>query len=79
MMTNVPGLLGSSSFMNIIDLRQTTVRQIEALLLEEAKHWQDELHWDYDSALNLIKRFLDAHALSGCVALEKGVALGYSF
>ncbi len=65
--------------MNIIDLRQTTVRQIEALLLEEAKHWQDELHWDYDSALNLIKRFLDAHALSGCVAMEKGVALGYSF
>lgn len=79
MMTNVPGLLGSSSLMNIIDLRQTTVRQIEALLLEEAKHWQDELHWDYDSALNLIKRFLDAHALSGCVAMEKGVALGYSF
>lgn len=78
-MTNAPGLLGSSSFMNIIDLRQTTVRQIEALLLEEAKHWQDELHWDYDSALNLIKRFLDAHALSGCVAMEKGIALGYSF
>lgn len=79
MMTNAPALLGSSSLMNIIDLRQTTVRQIEALLLEEAKHWQDELHWDYDSALNLIKRFLDAHALSGCVAMEKGVALGYSF
>jgi ribosomal protein S18 acetylase RimI-like enzyme len=78
-MTNAPDLLGSAPFMNIIDLRQTTVRQIEALLLEEAKHWQDELHWDYDSALNLIKRFLDAHALSGCVAMEKGVALGYSF
>ena len=78
-MTKAPDLLGSAPFMNIIDLRQTTVRQIEALLLEEAKHWQDELHWDYDSALNLIKRFLDAHALSGCVAMEKGVALGYSF
>jgi ribosomal protein S18 acetylase RimI-like enzyme len=78
-MTNAPPLLGSAPFMNIIDLRQTTVRQIETLLLEEAKHWQDELHWDYDSALNLIKRFLDAHALSGCVAIEKGVALGYSF
>jgi ribosomal protein S18 acetylase RimI-like enzyme len=78
-MTNALGLPGSAPFMNIIDLRQTTVRQIESLLLEEAKHWQDELHWDYDSALNLIKRFLDAHALSGCVAMEKGVALGYSF
>jgi len=43
--------------MNIIDLRQTTVRQLEPLLLEEARHWRDELHWDYRSALDLIKRF----------------------
>jgi len=40
--------------MNIIDLRQTTVRQLEPLLLEEARHWRDELHWDYRSALDLI-------------------------
>jgi len=65
--------------MNIIDLRQTTVRQLEPLLLEEARHWRDELHWDYRSALDLIKRFLEAHALSGCVAFERGIAAGYSF
>jgi ribosomal protein S18 acetylase RimI-like enzyme len=65
--------------MNIIDLRQTTVRNLEPLLLEEASHWREELHWDYRSALDLIKRFLDAHALAGCVALEKGVAVGYCF
>src|SRR6516164_9437301 len=65
--------------MNIIDLRQTTVRQLEPLLLEEASHWRDELHWDYRSALDLIKRFLDAHALSGCVAVENNLAVGYSF
>jgi len=65
--------------MNIIDLRQTTVRQLEPLLLEEARHWQDELHWDYRSALDLIKRFLDAHALSGCVAFEGVRAVGYAF
>jgi ribosomal protein S18 acetylase RimI-like enzyme len=65
--------------MNIIDLRQTTVRQLEPLLLEEASHWRDELHWDYRSALELIKRFLEAHALSGCVAIESGMAVGYSF
>jgi len=65
--------------MNIIDLRQTTVRHIEPLLLEEARHWREELHWDYRSALDLIKRFLDAHALSGNVAIEKGVAVGYCF
>src|SRR3977135_1245380 len=65
--------------MNIVDLRQTTVRQIEPLLEEEARHWRDELHWDYRGALELIKRFLDAHALAGCVAFENGTAAGYSF
>jgi hypothetical protein len=65
--------------MNIVDLRQTTVRQIEPLLEEEARHWHDELHWDYRGALELIKRFLDAHALAGVVAFENGVAAGYSF
>ena len=67
------------SSMNIVDLRQATVRQIEPLLEEEARHWRDELHWDYRGALELIKRFLDAHALAGCVAYENGVAAGYSF
>ena len=65
--------------MNIVDLRQTTVRQLEPLLEEEARHWRDELHWDYRGALELIKRFLDAHALAGCVAFENGNAAGYSF
>src|SRR5260370_5450959 len=65
--------------MNIVDLRTTGVRQSEPLLEEEARHWRDELHWDYRGALELIKRFLDAHALAGCVAFENGVAAGYSF
>jgi ribosomal protein S18 acetylase RimI-like enzyme len=65
--------------MNIIDLRQATVRQLEPLLLEEASHWREELHWDYRSALELIKRFLDAHALSGCAAVNNDSAIGYAF
>jgi len=65
--------------MNLVDLRQVSVRQIEPLLEEEARHWRDELHWDYRSALDLIKRFLEAHALCGCAAFENGTAAGYSF
>lgn len=65
--------------MSIVDLRQTTVRQIEPLLEEEARHWRDELHWDYRGALELIKRFMEARALAGCVAFEGGTAAGYSF
>jgi ribosomal protein S18 acetylase RimI-like enzyme len=74
-----PGSRPFRASMNIVDLRQTTVRQIEPLLEEEARHWRDELHWDYRGALELIKRFLEAHALAGCVAFENGTAAGYSF
>jgi len=65
--------------MNIVDLRQTTVRQLEPLLEEESRHWRKELHWDYRGALELIKRFMEAHALAGSVAFENGNAAGYSF
>jgi hypothetical protein len=65
--------------MSIVDLRQISSRQIEPLLAEEARHWKDELHWDYRPSLNLIKKFVDARSLSGCVAMENGRALGYSF
>src|SRR5215813_12449040 len=72
------GTYRSVLFMNIVDLRQTTVRQIEPLLEEESRHWRDELHWDYRGALELIKRFMEARALAGCVAFESGTAAGYS-
>src|SRR5580692_3596496 len=65
--------------MSIVDLRQISSRQIEPLLTEEARHWKDELHWDYRPSLNLIKKFVDARSLAGCVAVENGRALGYSF
>src|ERR1700761_93975 len=69
----------SYSPMNIVDLRQITVRQLEPLLEEESRHWRKELHWDYRGALELIKRFLEARALAGSVAFENGTAAGYSF
>src|ERR1700757_2707250 len=78
-MALTPGVRRKTCPMNIIDLRQATVRQLEPLLFEEASHWREELHWDYRSALELIKRFLDAHALSGCVALKNETAVGYAF
>lgn len=65
--------------MPIVDLRQVSVPQIERLLDEEARHWREELHWDYRVAVDLIKRFLDAHALAGSVAIEDGHPAGYSF
>src|SRR5438270_8534522 len=69
----------AASNMNIVDLRQVTAQQLDPLLAEELQHWQTELHWDYASAVELIKRFLEAQALNGCVAFENGKAIGYCF
>jgi ribosomal protein S18 acetylase RimI-like enzyme len=65
--------------MRILDLRQVTPVQIDGLLREEARHWREKLHWDYGTAVDLIKRFLDARALAGCAAFENGELAGYSF
>jgi ribosomal protein S18 acetylase RimI-like enzyme len=67
------------NLMTIVDLRQLSSRQIEPLLAEEAQHWRDELHWDYRSSLDLIKKFVEARSLAGCAALEGGEAAGYAF
>lgn len=56
-----------------------TSRELEPLLEEEARHWREELHWDYHSSLELIKRFVDAHSLTGCAAMEDGQPAGYGF
>jgi ribosomal protein S18 acetylase RimI-like enzyme len=65
--------------MLIVDLRQLNSRQIEPLLVDEAKHWRDELRWDYRTSLELIKKFVDAKSLAGCAAMEDNQAIGYAF
>ena len=70
---------GPETAMSIVDLRQMNSRQITLLLEEEAQLWREELHWDYRSSLELIKKFVDAKSLAGSVALENGQVAGYTF
>jgi ribosomal protein S18 acetylase RimI-like enzyme len=65
--------------MQIIDLRQMHSRSLEGLFHEEAHHWQSELHWDYKPSIELIRKFIDSHALGGFAALENGHPAGYGF
>ncbi|MFZ3215095.1 MAG: GNAT family N-acetyltransferase [Candidatus Acidiferrales bacterium] len=65
--------------MQIVDLRQIQSRALDALFQEEARHWRDELCWDYRSSIELIRRFIDSHSLSGYVAMVDGVPAGYGF
>src|SRR5215469_3003805 len=65
--------------MQILDLRQVHSRSLDVLFQEESRHWREELHWDYRSSIDLIRKFIDSHALGGCVAIEDGRPVGYGF
>jgi ribosomal protein S18 acetylase RimI-like enzyme len=68
-----------TSSMQILDLRQVHSRSLEILFQEETRHWREELHWDYRSSVELIRKFIDSHALGGFVAMENGQPAGYGF
>lgn len=65
--------------MQIVDLRQLSSRQLEPLLAEEARQWEEELRWDYQASVELIKKFVDARSLTGSAILENGRPVGYAF
>ena len=65
--------------MHITDLRQLNSRKLQPLLEEEARHWLDELRWDYRPSMQLIQRFVDARTLTGYAALDNGQPAGYGF
>jgi ribosomal protein S18 acetylase RimI-like enzyme len=65
--------------MQILELRQVDSRSLDLLFQEESKHWREELHWDYRSSIELIRKFIDSRALGGYVAFENGHPAGYGF
>jgi len=65
--------------MQIVDLRQLQSRALEGLFQEEARHWLEELHWDYRPSLDLVRKFIDSRALGGYAAFDNGRMTGYGF
>jgi ribosomal protein S18 acetylase RimI-like enzyme len=65
--------------MQIVDLRQANSKLLEALFQEEVLRWREDLHWDYRSSIELIRKFIDSCALGGYLALEDGRPAGYGF
>ncbi|HVB86963.1 MAG TPA: GNAT family N-acetyltransferase [Candidatus Dormibacteraeota bacterium] len=65
--------------MQIVDLRQLQSRSLEGLFQEEARHWLEELRWDYRPSIDLVRKFIDSRALGGYAASDNGRLTGYGF
>jgi ribosomal protein S18 acetylase RimI-like enzyme len=64
---------------HIVDLRRVTAAQMEPLLQEESAAWVASLDWDFEKSADLVRRFVELRALTGCALMERGEAAGYSY
>src|SRR5579872_4696564 len=63
----------------LVDLRQLSARELQPLLFEETTGWAANLDWDFTKSADLVRRFVDMHALSGFALLEQGIPVGYLY
>jgi ribosomal protein S18 acetylase RimI-like enzyme len=63
----------------MVDLRLITARQLEPLLEEEMAAWREELDWDFERSVDLVRRFVEMRALNGNALVERGEVTGYAY
>ncbi|HYL37264.1 MAG TPA: GNAT family N-acetyltransferase [Bryobacteraceae bacterium] len=64
---------------DLVDLRKLSSGHLENMLQEETRTWKQALDWDFKKSADLVRRFVDLRALSGCALVEAGEAVGYSY
>jgi ribosomal protein S18 acetylase RimI-like enzyme len=63
----------------VLDLWQFRAQDLGEMLEEETAAWREELHWDFRPSAQLVRRFVDAHALNGYVLVIDDQVAGYSY
>lgn len=64
---------------DLVDLWQVRVDELEAMLAEEIRTWRHELDWDFRASADLVRRFVEVHALNGFALLVGDQAVGYGY
>lgn len=64
---------------DLIDLRRLSSSHLAPLLDEEIREWKTALDWDFAKSADLVRRFVDLRALSGCALVVGGETVGYSY
>lgn len=61
-------------------LRDCPVREMSGIFREETRYWNDQLFWDYETTLRVIRGFLETGTLPGFVLRDSdGVPVGYTY
>src|SRR5687767_5575021 len=63
----------------IVELRHVRPDDLDAILDEEARVWNNLLHWDFAPSADLVRRFVGMQALSGCALWVGDRPAGYAY
>lgn len=69
----------TDSIVRILDLRQVRGRDMEPVLDEEIRTWQDGFEWDFSSSAELVMRFVNMQSLAGYAMVIEGRVEGYTY
>ena len=64
---------------SLVDLRSVPATALSRLLEEEGTVWRREFSWDFRPSAELVRKFVDLRALTGCAVVRGGQAVGYSY
>jgi ribosomal protein S18 acetylase RimI-like enzyme len=64
---------------DLVDLTQVGPYEIETMLEDEIRLWRKQLDWDFRPSADLVRRFVEIHALNGYALLAGGDAVGYVY
>ena len=66
--------------MDVVALSQVSSQDLERVFQQEIQCWQDELFWDYQPAVSVIKQYISSRILSGwAIKTDSGALSGYSY
>jgi ribosomal protein S18 acetylase RimI-like enzyme len=63
----------------LADLWQVRPTELAAMLAEEIVAWREQLDWDFSASAELVRRFVDVHALNGFALVVSEEAVGYAY
>ena len=64
---------------DLVDLWHVRPDELGAILEEETALWRQQLDWDFHASAELVRRFVEVHALNGFALLAGGEAVGYAY
>ncbi len=62
-----------------LDLRSVELESLAPVVDEQIATWKTTLDWDFTISANLVRRFVELHALTGYALVSDGQIAGYSY